>query len=104
MANSIRKLSDIMENPANGIKDAMWYFLMNGSHTFTDEDINELTDAVHRLIQMTTQKTAGQQPYAKKTHIDWNTLDMELMRIVCYTTTLVLSGRLAELRLIDKDH
>lgn len=101
-ANPIQRLSDIMENPANGIKDAMWYFLMNGSHKFTDEDIDELTDSVHRLIQMKTQKNAGQKPYAKKMCIDWNTMDMELMRIVCYATTLVLSGRLDELRSTDE--
>lgn len=101
-ANPIQRSSDIMENPANGIKDAMWYFLMNGSHKFTDEDIDELTDSVYRLIQMTTQKHAGQKPYAKKMSIDWNTMDMELMRIVCYATTLVLSGRLDELRSTDE--
>ena len=91
-----------MNTPANGIKDAMWYFLMNGSHKFTDEDVDELKDAVHRLIQMTTQKNAGQSQYATKTQINWDTLDMELMRIVCYTTTLVLSGRLDELRFTNE--
>lgn len=33
---------------------------MQGTHTFTNEDIEELTEAVNRLIKMTTQKTAGQ--------------------------------------------
>lgn len=46
---------------------------------------------------MTTQKTAGQPGYAKSTHISWDTLDMELMRIVVEATALVLSGRLDEL-------
>lgn len=34
---------------------------MQGTHTFTNEDIEELTEAVNRLIKMTTQKTAGQK-------------------------------------------
>lgn len=83
-----------MENPANAIKDTMWHFLMDKGQK---ENIPALKDAVYRLIQMTTQKTAGQSAYAKSTHIDWNTLDMEIMRIVIETTALVLSGRLDEL-------
>jgi len=58
------------------------------------ENIPELKAAVYRLIQMTTQKTAGQK---NPTHIKWETLDMELMRIVIEATALVLSGRLDEL-------
>ena len=65
---------------SNGVKDTMWHFLMQGTHTFTNEDIEELTEAVNRLIKMTTQKTAGQRP--NTTHINWETLDMEFMRIV----------------------
>lgn len=83
-----------MGNPANGIKDAMWHFLMNGGQK---ENIPELKESVYRLIQMTTQKTAGQVQYAKATHISWETLDMEIMRIVIEATALVLSGRLDEL-------
>ena len=73
---------------------------MQGTHTFTNEDIEELTEAVNRLIKMTTQKTAGQRP--NTTPINWETLDMEFMRIVCYATTLVLSGRLEELRKVTE--
>lgn len=87
-------------NISNGVKDTMWHFLMQGTHTFTNEDIEELTEAVNRLIKMTTQKTAGQRP--NTTHINWETLDMEFMRIVCYATTLVLSGRLEELRKVTE--
>jgi hypothetical protein len=82
------------ENPANGIKDIMWKFLMDKGQK---ENIPELKSAVYRLIQMTTQKTAGQRPYANPTHIEWETLDMEMMRIVIEATALVLSGRLDEL-------
>lgn len=61
------------------------------------ENIPELKASVYRLIQMTTQKTAGQPGHAKSMHISWDTLDMELMRIVVEATALVLSGRLDEL-------
>lgn len=44
------------ENPANGLKDMMWRFLMDKGQK---ENIPELKAAVYRLIQMTTQKTAG---------------------------------------------
>lgn len=86
------------ENPANGIKDVMWHFLMDKGQK---ENIPALKASVYRLIQMTTQKTAGQPRYAKPTHISWDTLDMELMRIVIEATALVLSGRLDELE--EKD-
>jgi hypothetical protein len=65
-------------NPADTVKDTMWRFLMMGG-----------------LIQMTTQKTAGQRRGTKK-DIDWGALDMVLMRIVIEATALVLSGDLEE--------
>ena len=80
------------ENPANGIKDLMWKFLMDKGQK---ENIPELKESVYRLIQMTTQKTAGQRNCSG--HISWETLDMEIMRIVIEATALVLSGRLDEL-------
>lgn len=79
-------------NPANGIKDLMWRFLMDKGQK---ENIPELKASVYRLIKMTTQKTAGQRK--STTHIPWETLDMEIMRIVIEATALVLSGRLDEL-------
>lgn len=82
------------ENPANGLKDLMWGALMDKGQK---ENIPELKEAVYRLIQMTTQKTAGQNPLRNPTHISWETLDMEIMRIVIEATALVLSGRLDEL-------
>lgn len=86
------------KNPANGIKDMMWHFLMDKGQK---ENIPELKASVYQLIQMTTQKTAGQSGYAKSTHISWDTLDSELMRIVIEATALVLSGRLDELEAKD---
>ena len=81
------------KNPANGLKVLMWSFLMDKGQK---ENIQALKESVYRLIQMTTQKTAGEQR-KKSTHIPWETLDMELMRIVIEATALVLSGRLDEL-------
>ena len=72
----------------------MWHFLMDKGQK---ENIPALKASVYRLIQMTTQKTAGRPGYAKPTHVSWDTLDMELMRIVVEATALVLSGRLDEL-------
>ena len=80
-----------MANPANGLKDLMWAFLMDKGQA---ANIPALKESVYRLIKMTTQKTAGQPQYAKATHINWESLDMELMRIVVEATALVLSGEL----------
>lgn len=57
------------ENPANGIKDLMWSFLMD----------------------------RGQNPRKTPKHINWAQLDMLLMSIVIETTALVLSGELDKL-------
>ena len=40
------------ENPANGLKDLMWSFLMDKGQK---ENIQALKESVYRLIQMTTQ-------------------------------------------------
>lgn len=80
------------ENPANKIKDTMWYFLMDGAQK---GNIQSLKEYVYDLIQMTTQKTAGQNAkFQAKGHINWDGLDMTLMSIVIEATALVLSGRL----------
>lgn len=81
-------------NPANQIKDVMWHFLMDGGQK---ENIPALKEFVYDLIQATTQKTAGQNGYKKKDHINWDSLDMIFMSIVIEATALVLSGRLDEL-------
>ena len=45
-------------NPANAIKDTMWTFLMDKGQK---ANIPALKGYVYDLIQMTTQKTAGQK-------------------------------------------
>ena len=81
------------ENPANNIKDMMWYFLMDGGQK---ANIPALKEYVYDLIQMTTQKTAGQTG-RQKGHINFNELDMTLWSIVIEATALVLSGELDNL-------
>ena len=81
------------ENPANTIKDTMWKFLMDGGQK---ANIPALKEYVYDLIQMTTQKTAGQRQTAKS-HISWDELEMTLMSIVIEATALVLSGELDKL-------
>ena len=80
------------ENPANAIKDTMWKFLMDKGQK---SNIPALKEYVYDLIQMTTQKTAGQRKV--KDHISWDELDMTIMSIVIEATALVLSGDLDEI-------
>lgn len=81
------------QNPANAIKTTMWKFLMDKGQK---ENIPALKEYVFDLIEMTTQKTAGQRKETKN-DISWDELDMTLMSIVIEATALVLSGRLDEL-------
>lgn len=76
-------------NPANVVKDTMWYFLIDGGQI---ANAKALKEAVYDLIGMTTQKNAGQRK-AKK-DIDWDNLDMTMMTIVIEATALALSGEL----------
>lgn len=81
-----------MTNPANDLKDSMWDFLKDGSH---EANVEALKSAVYTLIQMTTQKDAGQREAGK--NIPFETLDLIKWQIICEATALVLSGRLDEL-------
>lgn len=82
-------------NPANAIKDTMWRFLMDKGQK---ANVPALKEYVYDLIQMTTQKSAGQNPRLQaKGHIPWESLDMTLMSIVIEATALVLSGELDRL-------
>lgn len=87
------------KNPANAIKDTMWTFLMDYGQK---ANIPALKEYVYDLIQMTTQKTAGQRATAKK-DISWDNLDMTLMSIVIEATALVLSGELDKLESDDTE-
>ena len=87
-------------NPANDIKDIMWgYFMDKGQKA----NIPALKEYVYDLIQLTTQKTAGQDAYKKKYHIDFEELEMVTFSIVIEATSLVLSGVLDDIEALDKD-
>lgn len=78
---------------SNGIKDTMWAMFWRGKQR---ANLPELEESVKRLIRMATQKNAGQR--GDLTCIDWNTLDMEFMRIAIEATALVLDDRFQELK------
>ena len=87
-------MTDKMETAlSNGVKDAMWSMFWRGKQR---ANLPELEESVKRLIRMTTQKNAGQR--GDSTCIDWNTLDMEFMRIAIEATALVLDDRFQELK------
>lgn len=81
-----------MNNPANDIKDSMWDFLKDGKQ---EANITALKNAVYTLIQMTTQKDAGQRKDSKG--VPFEILDMVKWQIICEAVCLVLSGKLDEL-------
>jgi len=78
-----------VNNPANELKDSMWDFLKDRSQK---ANIRGLKDGVYTLIQMTTQKDAGQRKDSKG--IPFVTLDMVKWQIICEAVALVLSGKL----------
>lgn len=79
-------------NPANDLKDSMWDFLKDRKQ---EANISGLKDGVYTLIQMTTQKDAGQREVGK--NVPFELLDMVKWQIICEAVALVLSGKLDEL-------
>lgn len=88
-----------MENPANSIKDSMWDFLKDGHQV---ADIKALKDSVYNLIQMTTQKTAGQRAN-QPNHISFEVLELLKWQIICEAVALVLSGELDKLEEMESE-
>ena len=88
-----------MENPANSIKDSMWDFLKDGHQ---EADVKALKDAVYNLIQMATQKTAGQRSDHPK-HISFEVLELLKWQIICEAVALVLSGKLDKLEEMESE-
>lgn len=78
----------------NDQSNTMWAMFMMGKQQ--KPDIPQLKRFVHELIQMSTQKTAGQRRQIKG-DLNWDNLNRVVMGILCETTTLVLSGKLDEL-------
>lgn len=87
------------KNPADKIKDEMWGFLATYGQK---ANIPALKESVYDLIQMMTQKTAGQRKNDPKSYINVReNLDMTINSIVIEATALVLSGELDKLE--EKD-
>lgn len=81
-------------NPADQIKDTMWHMLKTYGQK---ENIPALKEYCYDLVQMMTQKTAGQARQDNKKDLSWDELDMTINAIVIEAVALVLSGRLDEL-------
>lgn len=77
------------KNLADMLKDTMWSFLMTHGQK---ANIKALKEYVYDLIQLTTQKDAGQR--GNKKNISFDDLDMIKFSIICEATALVLSGKL----------
>lgn len=88
-----------LTNPANELKDFMWNFVKDGQQEANAEELQEL---VYSLIQMMTQKTAGQRD-DKPNHIDFNRLEMLTWQIVIEATCLVLDKRFPQVKELLKD-
>ena len=80
----------------NDIKDFMWSMFWM-SHDTQKADIDQLEDDIKTLIQMTTQKTAGQRRDTMK-DVSWDNLERIQMNIICGATTLYLTGCLDDMR------
>lgn len=79
-----------------GMKDAMWdMFLFSADKGSADNeaDKEELKEVVAWLIRATTQK-AGYDAKRRgiKDAVDWNEMDVQMMRIVCLAASLCLHG------------
>ncbi|WP_317313212.1 hypothetical protein [Absicoccus porci] len=79
-------------NPADGLKDTMWRFLMTGKQKGNPQLLKEY---VYDLIQMATQKTAGQR--GNKKDISFDELQPLEWSIIIEATCLVLSGQIDKL-------
>lgn len=80
----------------NDIKDFMWSMFWM-SHDTHKADIDKLEDDIKTLIQMTTQKTAGQR-IDKIKDVSWDNLERIQMNIICGATALYLTGCLDKIR------
>lgn len=79
-------------NPADGLKDTMWRFLMTGKQKGNPQLLKEY---VYDLVQMMTQMTAGQR--GNKNDISFDELQPLEMSIIIEATCLVLSGQIDKL-------
>lgn len=89
-----------MDKRKEGMRDMMWdMFWM--TKDVQKADIDALEADIKMLIQMTTQKTAGQRR-DKMRDVSWDNLERVQMGIICGATVLYLTGCLDKLRDIIK--
>ena len=85
----------------DGLKDAMWsmfWFVDEKGSPDNEADKQKLKECVARLIRATTQKVGyDAQKRGLRNAVDWNTLDTEIMTIVCLATSLCLHGEFGEM-------
>jgi hypothetical protein len=82
-----------------GQLDFMWNFLKMGTVKSNIPALKNLLDDLQRLM---TQKTAGQEPYAKKKDIPFEDIGTIINSIVIETMMLYLSGDLDKLEKMKK--
>ena len=85
----------------DGMRDMMWSMFWM-THDMQKADIDQLEADIKMLIQMTTQKTAGQRR-DKMRDVSWDNLERIQMSIICGATVLYLTGCLDKLRGIIKE-
>ena len=73
--------------------DTMWTFLQMGQQK---SNVSQLKKTIQDLIQMMTQKTAGQKVNTKDVSLEQN-FDMAVITIVLESVALYLSGDLDRL-------
>lgn len=78
----------------NGVRDAMWKFLMKGNQK---ANLDELEELVNTLIHATTQMTAGQRADHPK-DINFDRLGMLTWQICIEATAFVLDKRFEKVK------
>ena len=79
-------MPDVVSKKDAPVMDTMWRFLQIGGQKGSFE---QLSEAVHNLISITTQKTARQKS-DKKHDVDWVELSPTLWAIIIEATAYVL--------------
>lgn len=77
-------------NPADGIKDAMWYFLRSGGQRPNPE---AMEDIARDIIQLMTQKNSGQKAYRKASDLNFDNFDMLVNMAAIEMVALVISDQ-----------
>lgn len=85
---------DLINKKLQPMLDLMIWSFLQPHHQ--EANINLLKEAVNDLIQMTTQKTAGQRTGSKD--LSFDNLDRVQFTIICEAVALVLSGKLDNIK------